>query len=229
MRKSLWLSLTVVFAALHAILYFVPFAVWRNWGIYLEAVEGIILGPRIGFLAVFLGSSIARMIRFDSAWMFGIIAEPFSVLVAGLLSKAMWKPVLAAYVVMLSAYFIHPYGRALPLWAILDILVALLLIYPAAKFGRKLFTTNVKQLSTALVLISFVCVATDSLVRVFLLVPCGLHTLFFESFDLLQKEFAGAAVFSYFEDSVAVLVSFLVGVPLMVSVLKLKILGKADN
>jgi hypothetical protein len=53
--------------------------------------------------------------------------------------------------------------------------------------------------------------------------------LFFESFDLLQKEFAGAAVFSYFEDSIAVLVSFLVGVPLMVSVLKLKILGKADN
>jgi hypothetical protein len=215
-----------MFAALHAVLYFVSFGLWRNWGIYLEAIEGILLGPKIGFFAAFLGSSIARMIKPDELWMFGIIAEPLSVLMAGFLAKAKWKPVLALYVIMLSAYFIHPYGRDLPIWTILDILSALILIYPAAKLSKHLFKTEVKHLSAALVLISFVCIATDSLVRVFLLIPCGLHTLLFPDFTTLSHIFVGAAVSSYIEDLIVVLVSFLVGVPLLISVLKLKLLGE---
>lgn len=224
MRKSLQLSLTAVFAALHAVLYFISFGLWRNWGIYLESIEGIILGPKIGFFAAFLGSSIARMIKPDAFWMFGILAEPISVLMAGLLAKAKWKPVLLVYAIMLSAYFIHPFGRALPLWTILDILFALLLVYPAAKFSRNFFKTNVKRLTVSLVLISFVCIATDSLVRVFLLVPCGLHGVFFPNFDALQAEFVGAAYYSYIEDLIVVVISFLVGLPIMVSISKLKFL-----
>lgn len=227
MRRSLQLSLTAIFAALHSVLYFVSFGLWRNWGIYLEPLEGIILGPKIGFFAAFLGSSIARMIKPDALWMFGIIAEPISVLMAGLLAKAKWKPVLAIYAIMLSTYFIHPFGRALPLWTILDILFALILIYPAAKFSGSLFKADVKRLPIALVLISFVCIATDSLVRVFLLVPCGLYSLFpefFGSFNLLYAAFVGAAIDSYIENLIVVFVSFLVGVPLMISLSKLKIL-----
>jgi uncharacterized membrane protein len=232
MRKSLQLSLTAIFAALHAVLYFISFGLWRNWGIYLEPIEGIILGPKIGFFAAFLGSSIARMVKPDAFWMFGIIAEPLSVLVAGLLAKAKWKPVLAVYAIMLSAYFIHPFGRALPLWTILDILLALLLVYPTAKFSRNLFKTDVKQLTVALVLISFVCIATDSLVRVFLLVPCGLYSLFsefFGNFELLYAAFVGAAIDSYIEDLIVVFVSFLVGVPLMISLSKLKLLKETKE
>ncbi|MEM2995700.1 MAG: hypothetical protein QXI91_06805 [Candidatus Bathyarchaeia archaeon] len=205
-------------------LYFVSFGLWRNWGIYLESVEGILLGPKVGFSAALLGSSIARMIKPDDFWMFGIIAEPISVLMAGFLAKAKWKPVLALYIVMLSAYFIHPFGRGLPLWTILDILFALFLIYPAAKLGKHLFGSDVKRLSVALVLISFVCIATDSLVRVFMLVPCGLYTLFFPDFATLYEVFVGAAAVSYIEDFIAVIVSFLVGVPLLITVLKLKLL-----
>jgi len=232
MRKSLEASLTAIFAALHAVLYFISFGLWRNWGIYLESIEGIILGPKIGFLAAFLGSSIARMVKPDAFWMFGIIAEPISVLMAGLLAKAKWKPVLAVYTIMLSAYFIHPFGRALPLWTILDILFALVLIYPAAKLGGNLFKTDVKQLTIALVLISFVCIATDSLVRVFLLVPCGGYSLFPEFFgspELLYAAFVGAAIDSYIEDLIVVFVSFLVGVPLMISLSKLKFLKETKQ
>lgn len=229
MRKSLQASLTAVFAALHAVLYFISFGLWRNWGIYLESIEGIILGPKIGFFAAFLGSLIARMLRPDAFWMFGIIAEPISVLMVGLLARAKWKPVLAAYAIMLSAYFVHPFGRALPLWTILDILFALLLVYPAAKFSRNLFKTDIKRLSIALILVSFVCIATDSLVRVFLLVPCGLHDLFFKGFEELYTVFVFAAVDSYIEDLIVVAVSFLVGVPLMISVSKLKILDKSQR
>jgi uncharacterized membrane protein len=215
-----------MFAALHAVLYFVSFGLWRNWGIYLEAIEGILLGPKVGFFAALLGSSIARMIKPDPFWMFGVIAEPLSVLMAGLLAKAKWKPVLALYIIMLSLYFIHPFGRDLPLWTILDILSALLLIYPAAKLSKHIFKTEVKHLSIALVLISFVCIATDSLVRVFLLIPCGLHSLFFPDFAALSGVFVEAAASSYIEDFIVVIVSFLVGAPLLITVLKLKLLGE---
>lgn len=226
MRKSLQASLTALFAALHAVLYFISFGLWRNWGIYLESIEGIILGPKTGFAAALIGSLIARIVKPDDFWMFGIIAEPFSVLMAGFLAKAKWKPVLAAFAVMLLAYFVHPFGRALPLWTILDVILALLLIYPAAKFGRHLFSTDFKRLPLALVLVSFVCIATDSLVRIFLLVPCGLHSLFFGNFDVLYAVFVEAAVSSYIEDLIVVIVSLIVGAPLLASMIKLKILDK---
>jgi len=225
MRKSLQLSLTAIFAALHAVLYFISFGLWRNWGIYLESIEGIILGPKIGFFAALIGSIIGRIANpTDPFWMFGIVAEPLSVLIAGFLSRAQWKPALVAYVIMLSAYFIHPFGRALPLWTILDILLALVLIYPAARFSRSLFAIDVKRLPIALVLISFVTIAADSLVRVFLLVPAGLYSLFpdfFGNYDMLYVVFVGAAVSSYIEDLIVVIISFIVGVPLILSLSKL--------
>ena len=228
MRKSLMLSLTGVFAALHAVLYFVSFGLWRNWAIYIESIEGIVLGPRIGFFAALVGSSVARMAKPDASWMFGIIAEPLSVLMAGLLAKAKWKPVLAAYAVMFSAYFIHPFGRALPLWTIFDVLLAFFLVYPAARLSGNLFRSDHKLSATALLLISFVCTATDSLLRVFLLVPCGLYGLFYEgseAFQGLQLVFVGSAIDSYIEDLIVVAVSFLVGLPLLISLFKLRLLG----
>lgn len=224
MRKSLALSLAAIFAALHAVLYFVSFGLWRNWAIYIESLEGIILGPRVGFLAALVGSSIARMAKPDSFWMFGIIAEPISVLVAGLLAKSSWKPVLAAYLAMLSAYFVHPLGRTLPIWTILDVLCAMLLVYPAARLGGYLFKSDMKRLSISLPLISFVCIATDSLVRIFLLVPTGLYGLFFDNFGGFYTVFVGSAIDSYVEDVVVVVVSFLVGVPLLFTLSKSRLL-----
>lgn len=193
----------------------------------MEALEGIILGPQVGFFAALLGSSIGRWIRPEPLfWMFGIVAEPFSVLVAGLLSKANWKPVLLGYAAMLMAYFATPYGRSLPVWTILDVLLALVLIYPTAKISKYLFKAETRQLPIALAFVSFVCVATDSLVRVFLLIPCGLYNLFFSSFGALFTVFVGTAVASYIEDLLVVIASLIVGVPLLVGLLKLKVLEK---
>jgi hypothetical protein len=220
MRKSIIIGLVAVFAALHSTLYFLPYALWRNWAVCLEPIEGIILGPYVGFFAALLGSSISRIVAFDPLWMFGIIAEPVSVLTIGLLSRRIWKPALAAYAMMLLAYFATPYGRALPLWTILDVLAALILIYPAAKLSNHLFSPTLKRKSTAMLLISFVGIATDSLIRIFLLIPCGLSGLFFTSYDEIFTVFTGGAVASYIEDAFVVAVSLLVGVPLLVSLSK---------
>jgi hypothetical protein len=81
-------------------------------------------------------------------------------------------------------------------------------------------------MTLGVVLISFVCVATDSLVRVFLLVPMGLYGLFFDSYEVLYAEFVGAAAYSYVEDAIVVTISFVIGVPLMILMLKMKFFEK---
>jgi hypothetical protein len=109
----------------------------------------------------------------------------------------------------------------------MDVLFALAVIYPAARLSKYLFKTEAKRLlPIALALVSFVCIATDSLVRVFLLIPCGLYTTFFSSFEVLSAMFVGAAFDSYIEDVIVVVVSLVVGVPLLIGILKLKVLNK---
>lgn len=206
-----------VFAALHVILYFMSFGLWRNWAIYLEPIEGIILGPWAGFSAALIGSIVARAIKPIDFWMFGIVAEPMGVLACGLLAKGRWKPVIAIYAFMLTAYFVHPFGTWLPLWTILDILFAFALIYPVAKMSRSLFEENVKRLPISLILVSFVGTVTDALTRVFLLIPAGLYMFFGWPPEGVYFVFVTGAVDSYVEDVLVVVVSLLVGVPLLVA------------
>ena len=206
-----------VFAALHVILYFMSFGLWRNWAIYLEPIEGIVLGPWAGFSAALIGSVVARAIKPVDVWMFGIVAEPLGVLAAGFLAKGRWKPVIAIYAVMLTAYFVHPIGRWLPLWTILDILLAFAIIYPVAKMSKNLFEENVKRLPISLVLVSFIGTVTDALTRVFLLVPAGFYMFFGWPPEVVYSIFVMGAVDSYIEDVLVVIVSLVVGVPLLLA------------
>jgi hypothetical protein len=206
-----------VFAALHVILYFMSFGLWRNWAIYLEPIEGIVLGPWAGFSAALIGSVVARAIKPVDVWMFGIVAEPLGVLAAGFLAKGRWRPVIAIYAVMLTAYFLHPIGRWLPLWTILDILLAFALIYPVAKMSKNLFEENVKHLPISLVLVSFIGTVTDALTRVFLLIPAGLYMFFGWPPEVVYSIFVMGAVDSYIEDVLVVIVSLVVGVPLLLA------------
>jgi hypothetical protein len=197
------------------------FGLWRNWAIYLEPIEGIVLGPRLGFLAALMGGIVARTIKPSELWMFGVVAEPMGVLACGFLAKKQWRPVMVIYAAMLVAYFAHPLGRRLPLWTILDILIAFLLIYPATRISGNLFEEDVKRLSISLALISFLSTVMDSLIRVFLLVPAGLHMLFGWSFEALYLVFVAGAIDSYIEDLLVVAVSFLVGLPVLTALRKI--------
>ncbi len=236
MRKSLQVSLAATFAAAHAVLYVASFriGVWRSWAVYLGPVEGIILGPKIGFVAVLIGAFLSRFLTgfSDIFWVFGLIAEPFSVMLTGFLVRGNWKPPLAAFLIMLTAYFLHPYGSALPLWTILDVLFALALIYPAAKWGKYLFVGKTWSVPFVLVMISCVCIATDSLVRIFLLVPSGFYGLFpqiFGGFEGLYLIFVGSAVASYIEDLLVVAVALVVTVPFLASIAKQGFLQESEK
>jgi len=221
MRKSLWIALTAIFAALHAVLYTFSFGLWRNWAIYLEPIEGIILGPWAGFFAALLGGGVGRLIKPIPEWMFGIIAEPVGVLAVGFLTKGRSKPVIGLYAVMLVAYFMHPFGRWFPVWTILDVLLALILIYPIAKLSQNMLESNPKRLPVSLVFISFIGTVTDSLTRIFLLVPCGLYLFLGWPQEAVFDAFIVGAAWSYVEDVLVVLVSFLVGVPILFALRKI--------
>ncbi len=223
MRKSLWVALTAVFAALHATLYCVtPEFLWRNWAIYLEPLEGIILGPVAGFNAALFGSLLGRTIKPDPTFfIFGVIAEPVGVLVCGLLAKGKWQVALPVYAAALAAFFAHPLGRWLPLWTVADTVAALVLIYPVARIGRWVSETNAKKLAASLLLISFIGIATDALVRIFLLVPGGLHMLFAPDPQMVYGIFVAGALDSFIEDALVVTVSFVVGIPLLTALQKI--------
>lgn len=214
-------AFTGVFAALHVVLYIIPYPLFRNWAIYIMPIEGVILGPLGGFLTALIGSTIARVVKPTVFWMFGVTAEPLGALSAGLLAKGKWKPLLAIYTIMLAAYFIHPLGRELPLWPILDVLFALALIYPVAKLSGSVFGQNVKRLSILLSLLFFVATATDSLVRIFLLIPAGLYSILIQPPEAVYYIFIGGAIDSFIEDLIAIITSLIVGVPLLTTIKKL--------
>jgi len=220
-RSSKVISLTGVFAALHAALYLTSIELWRNWSIYLEPLEGLILGPWAGFLAALLGSLVARAIKPTDLWMFGVIAEPMGVLACGLIIKNRWKPVVLIYAVMLGAYFAHPLGRQLPLWAILDILAASVLIYPVTEISKNLFDKNVERLPFIIPLVAFIGTVTDSLTRVFLLIPTGLYIILGWPLEVVRVAFIMGAADSYIEDILVIIVMFIVGTPIVAALRKI--------
>lgn len=218
MRKSQWIALTSVFASLHATLYLLsPPLLWRNWAIYLEPIEGILLGPAAGFFVALIGSIIGRTIKptDPTTFIFGVITEPLAVLVCGMLVKGKWQMVLPIYAATLATYFAHPFGRWFPLWTIADVLVALTLIYPATRIGIWISQCNVKRLAVSLLLISFIGIATDALIRVFMLVPAGLHFFLTPDPNVVYGLFVAGAIDSFTEDALVLVVSLLIGVPLL--------------
>ncbi|MGQ9543164.1 MAG: hypothetical protein ACUVTM_03615 [Candidatus Bathyarchaeia archaeon] len=208
-----------VFAALHVILD-VGIYPFRRWAIYIEPLEGIMLGPRMGLLTALVGASISRAIVGASllSFVYGVTAESVGVVVAGLLAKGRWRIPLGLYGFMLTAYFLHPYGQRMPIWTMLDCIAGLLLVYPTSKMSGYVLGDKVDtgRLTLGVLLISFVATVGDSLTRVFLLVPAGLHKLEFETFEALYNIFIVGAAGSYIEDAIVSVVSVLVSVPILI-------------
>jgi len=220
LRVTQRIALTAVFAALHAVLY-LPEGPWRSFVIYLMPIEGIVLGPSIGFASALIGSGIARLIKPSIWWLFGLIAEPIGVAAAGFLARGRWKEVQLIYGAMLSAYFLHPYGRMLPLWTVLDLLVAFAIVYPTSKTGRWIWMEHPEKFTAALLLTAFVSTVADSMTRVFILIPCRYYEFLGLTYEALAYEwFIPGAVGSYVEDFLVSVVTFIAGAPLLLGLKK---------
>jgi hypothetical protein len=98
-----------------------PSVVARSFVIFVEAIEGIILGPLAGFASGSMGAALGRIIRpreegFLLSFAFGM-GEPMAALVAGLMFKRRWPFVALAFTSMLALFLIDPltWGARLPL------------------------------------------------------------------------------------------------------------------
>jgi hypothetical protein len=226
-NRSKFIAVVSVFAALHVILD-VGMYPFRRWAIYVEPLEGMMLGPVVGLPVALIGASISRAVVGASllSFVYGMTAESVGVVIAGLLVKGKWKIPLGLYAVMLAAYFLHPYGQRLPIWTMLDCLGGLLLVYPAAKLSGYVLgdKTDFGKLTLGVLLISFVATVGDSLTRVFLLVPAGLYKIEFAAFEALYNVFMIGAAGSYIEDAVVSIVSVLVSVPVLIFLQRTKII-----
>jgi len=225
-RSSLIAALVALFGALHAVLVAIP-GIWRSWMIVILPIEGVLLGPRAGFLAALLGCLIGRLIRPRPGFyvIFGL-AEPVGALVAGLAFKKRWRAVFALFAVLLAAYFAHPLGRELPAWCLWDIYIALILI-PAIPYvvGPALKEKdNPKRLTPAVALAAFIGVEADVLMRIFILIPMGFYALMGLTAGALYVAWLAGAVETPVESTISVLVTIIVGVPLLVTLEKSKLL-----
>lgn len=137
-------AIVAVFAALNVItdsfmsLPEFPSGVWYSWNFLVEPLTGIVLGPLLGSAATFIGVMIGHWVYFIDAYEFLFtIGAPIGVAVSALLFKGKWKPVLAYYTVLFTAYFLTPVAWQLPIWGMWDTYLAFIVLIAAIFLIKK--------------------------------------------------------------------------------------------
>jgi hypothetical protein len=229
-RKSLYVTVVAVLAALHIVLSYAPPLVgFRRMSIALEPLEGVIAGPYLGFLAAVIGWIGGRFIRPDSIWienLFGI-AEAVGALGAGFLISRKWYLTAAIYAFLLLTFLAHPLAGQIPLWTLWDTYLGFMAIFAAAFFVRRIGDrkSNASRLVPAIALIAFVSAELDVAVRVFMLIVGGLYQVYPIPTSLLAGIFVAGAFQTPIEAAYCVLGSIVIGVPALVALEKGKILN----
>jgi len=209
---SVLLALTAMFSAMHAALASQPGPFgFRSWMFILAPVEGMVLGPGPGALSAMIGGSIGCVLRGEAVILpIVAFAEPLGAASAGLAIKRKWRELLAIYSFMLAAYFIHPYGRALPAWCLWDIYIAFSLLLISPVLWNKAFRASAlivlarvrkalrlpmsrtwlkvpegAELTLLAGLSAFLGLEADVLARIFMLIPMCLYALWGIDFTTL--------------------------------------------
>lgn len=140
---------------------------WISWAAIIKPLHGVVLGPIAGLLAALIGGIVGNFIWPHTAvlaiftWMPGILGA----LAAGLMVKRRWKLVMAIFAVLIVAFYLHPVGKLVALWALYDKVIALVLVLPAAKFVDTMLKDklNLKKVTTAIGFVSFIGTEVDDI------------------------------------------------------------------
>lgn len=153
----------------------------------IASVFGIILGPYLGAFAAFLGAFVSWVLPPGSMSPFGapfLLSPPINALMVGLIFYRKWKWAFALFGVLILAFLLSPpsqpitgnsqifdpfnpenaytipiyYVPAAVLW---DKVIALLLIFPAVKFARRL--ASPKGMSLLFFLLTFIGNQADNM------------------------------------------------------------------
>ena len=160
------IALVGAFAALDIIMEAIPFIPYGpSAGVMMKPIEGIFLGPLAGLVAAFVGGIVSSLIWPSTAvlglatWIPGVLGA----LVSGLLFKKRWKLVVLILAGVLVAFFLHPYGRSIFLYANWDKVIALLLVVPVSRVVNRTLgkAVTIKSLVPMVGFISFIATETD--------------------------------------------------------------------
>ncbi|MGQ9514953.1 MAG: hypothetical protein ACUVTL_07905 [Thermoproteota archaeon] len=236
-ERTRLLVLVALFASIHGLLSSIP-GIWgpsdvaRSFVIFVESIEGIILGPHAGFISASMGCVLGRIIRprgegFLLSVAFGM-GEAFAALVAGSMFKKRWWLVAFLYSAMLIVFLADPltWSAPLPLWSIWDTFLAFLLIIPTHLVIKKAMKNRErsKGIGAAVGMTTFVSTESDMLFRIFLLVPLKFYTLYPIPVELLPSVFAIGAIVTPVEAGLSTVVTTVLSIPLLSAIDKSKVI-----
>jgi uncharacterized membrane protein len=228
LRQTIKIALVAVFGALHTILSLFPGPVgFRSWIILIIPLEGIILGPLMGFSAGFIGYFLGWFIRPRAEPMFFGLGEPVGALCAGLIAQRKWPHALFLYSVMLLAFFAYPLTSTLPLWTLWNIYTALACIPIFALLNKrmKLTKASTRNLPALLAFAAFIGTEADVLTRIFMLIPLNGYQWWGVSAQILPDVFIVGAFQTPIEAIISVIAAIVIGVPLLRTLQKTRMLS----
>lgn len=211
-------TLVAVFAAIDVILGALP-GWWISWAAVIKPLHGIFLGPIGGIFAAFIGGIIGNFIWPQTAilavftWIPGLVGA----LGAGLMVKRLWKYAALILGALILAFYFHPIGRMLALWALYDKIIALGLVYPAAILLNKMLKSGLtwKYLTPTLILLSFVGTQIDNTVGNCLFIFLKLYEVFGITVDALLPIYITGAFVMTAQRVVIAIIAGIVGSPLL--------------
>jgi len=231
------LVLVALLASIHGLLSAVP-GVWgpsevaRSFVIFVESLEGVILGPRMGFISGSIGCVLGRIIRpREEGFLLGIafgMGEPVAALVAGLMFRRKWPLVVLAYAAMLGIFIADPltWSARIPLWSLWDTFLAFLLIFPTNIVVRGALDHrgSAKGLGPAVCMTAFVSTEADMLFRIFLLVPLRFYALYPIPVEAFPAIFIMGALVTPIEALLSMIVSTVLAVPVLLAIERSKVI-----
>lgn len=217
----------IVFSALYAMLRPVPMGpmigLSKPFSVsdFLAPLYGIILGPYVGGLSVIIGTFLGMAMGKAPAFMGLDFLPAFVNTVAiGFLMKRKWAPVVVLNIILLVAFILNPLtslfiGPFPFVW--LHIVALLVLISPLGrKAGQWVETLKPKFLTAGLAILAFVGTMMQHLMGNLLYeIILGQILNVFSASDFATTIWPGAFIVYPWERLVLVILSVVVGVPLV--------------
>jgi hypothetical protein len=223
MQQTQKIALTAIFAALHTTLSLFPGPVdFRSWIILITPLEGIILGPAMGFSAASMGYLLGWFIRPRAEPIIFGLGEPIGALTAGLIAQKKWPHALLLYTGMLLAFFAYPLTATIPIWTLWDTYIAFICIFIFAIISR---TQLARKLPILLGFAAFIGTEADVLTRIFILIPLNGYQWWGIPAQLLPSIFILGAFQTPIEAVISVAAAIIIGVPLIKTLQKSKTLN----
>lgn len=220
-RRSQKIALISMFAALNAIFDSIALppqlssGVWYGWIFIIAPLNGIILGPLLGFTSTLIGVLIGHSIvlrgevaLYEYLFTLGV---PLGAMVSGLLYQKKWRLIFAYFGILLTAYFFTPVTSTLPLWGIWDTILAFAVLFVINLLPNSIRTWLWKKPFT-LPLMAFIGLEADILFRIFLFISCQTYQLFYGfSVEALEAIWVTAAFITPIQVVISIVVTAIVG------------------